>query len=328
VGLEFVVAGCQAIPGGKPVRSRVAVPLPPMDAAGPTRRDVLTDAYSHAKIAGGTAVSNRSITDGANANGSYSSANGVELYYEITGAGAPLLLLHGGVGASEMFAPVMPALVEGRQLVAVHLQGHGRSTDNDLPLSFESMADDVAALTRHLGMDRADVMGYSLGGGVALQMTIRHPDLVRRLVVVSAPAKRQGFYPEELRGMSEMGPEAAKYMPQSPLEALYPGKDWATLFTRLAQLLGREYDWSAEVAKIASPVMLVYADADAIRTTHIMEFFGLLGGGQKGAGLDGSQRPKARLAILPGQTHYDVLTAPSLGGLVLSFLDAPVPGTA
>jgi len=257
--------------------------------------------------------------------GKYANVNGLKMYYEIHGAGEPLVLLHGGVGASEMFSPVLPGLAENRQIVAVHLQAHGRTADIDRPLSFELMADDIAALMKHLGIERADIMGYSLGGGVALQTAIRHPDVVRKLVFISTPFKRDGFYPEVLENMAQMGPEAAKFMKQSPLYQLYPDADWAVLFTKLGDLLRQDYDWSKDVAAIKSPVMIVFADADAVRTAHVIEFFALLGGGRRDAGLDGSGRPTARLAILPGMTHYDILSFPALAAFVTTFLDAPMP---
>ena len=257
--------------------------------------------------------------------GNYASVNGLKLYYEIHGDGRPLVLLHGGVGASEMFTPLLPALAASRQVIAVHLQGHGRTADVDRPFSFGLMADDIAGLLKQLDIISADILGYSLGGGVALQTTIRHPELVHRLVLVSAPFKRQGFYPEVLKSFDQMGPEAARFMDQSPLSQLYPGKNWAALFTRIGVLQRQEYDWSKGVAGIKSPVMLVYADADAIQPGHMLEFFTQLGGGQRDAGLDGSGRPAARLAILPGMTHYDILTFPGLAAIIDSFLDAPAP---
>ena len=234
----------------------------------------------------------------------------------------PLILLHGGVGASEMFGPLLPALAENRQVIAVHLQAHGRTADIDRPLSFELMADDIAELIKHLGIEKADFMGYSLGGGIALQTAIRHPDIVRKLVLVSTPIKRNGWYPEVLEGMAQMGPEAAKGMKQSPLNLLYPDANWAVLFTKLGDLLKKDYDWSKDVASIKLPMMMVFADADAVRTKHVIEFFEQLGGGQRDAGLDGSLRPTAQLAILPGMTHYNVLTFPELAALVTRFLGA------
>lgn len=259
------------------------------------------------------------------AKGSYASVNGLKIYYEISGAGRPLILLHGGVGASEMFGPILPKLAEKRQVIAVHLQAHGRTADIDRPLRFELMADDIAELMKHLGFERTDIMGYSLGGGVALQTSIRHPEVVGKLVVVSTVVKRDGWYPEVLEGMAQMTPEAAKAMKQTPLYQLYPDADWAVLFTKLSDLLRRDYDWSKDIASIKSPMMIAFADADGVRTSHIMEFFALLGGGRRDAGLDGSLRPAAWLAILPGMTHYDILTFPELAALVTRFLDAPMP---
>ena len=133
-----------------------------------------------------------------NANGSYASVNGLNMYYEIHGTGRPLILLHGGVAASEMFDPLMSILAVDRQVITVHLQAHGRTTDIDRPLRFELMADDIAALMKHLVIEKADIMGYSLGGGVTLQTAIRHPDVIRKLVLVSTPIKRNGWYPEVL----------------------------------------------------------------------------------------------------------------------------------
>jgi pimeloyl-ACP methyl ester carboxylesterase len=257
--------------------------------------------------------------------GKTASVNGLKLYYEVQGAGRPLILLHGGVGASEMFEPLLPGLAANRQVIAVHLQGHGRTADIDRPLGFESMAEDIAGLLEHLDPYSADILGYSLGGGVALQTAIRRPDLVHKLVLVSTPFKRQGFYPEVLESMAQMGPEAAKFMGQSPLSRLYPDKNWAVLYTKLGNLLRQEYDWSKGVAAIKSPVMIVFADADAIQPAHVMEFFALLGGGQRDAGMDGSGRPAGRLAILPGMSHYDILSFPGLADMVTSFLDAPMP---
>jgi pimeloyl-ACP methyl ester carboxylesterase len=252
----------------------------------------------------------------------YAPVNGLKMYYEIRGTGEPLILLHGGVVGITMFGPNLEALAEKRRVIAVELQGHGHTADIDRPLSYEAMADDVAALMGYLGIEQADVMGYSLGGGVALQTAIRHPALVRRLVVVAAPCKRDGFYPEVLAAMAQMGPGAAEGMRKSPLAQMYPNVNWAVLFTKLRDLLTKDYDWSKEVAAIKSPVMLVFADADAIRTAHIVEFYGLLGGGQRDAGLDGSLRPVAQLAILPGLTHYSMSAAPALVATVTPFLGA------
>lgn len=255
----------------------------------------------------------------------FAPVNSLQLYYEVRGHGEPLILLHGGVVGIIMFGPNLEALSRGRRLIAVELQGHGRTADVDRPLSHQAMADDVVGLMRHLGIGRADVMGLSLGGSVALQVAIRHPDLVRRLVIVSAPFRRDGWYPEVRADFDQMGPAAGEVMKQSPLAQLYPNVDWPSLFGKIGDLARKEYDWSADVRSIAAPTMLVFADADSVQTAHIVEFFGLLGGGQHDAGLDGSRRPVARLAVLPGLNHYTIAADPAVAAAVNPFLDAPIP---
>ena len=268
--------------------------------------------------------------------GNYAPVNGLKMYYEIHGKAndknPALVLLHGGVGATEMFVPNLPALSKTRQVIAADLQAHGRTADIDRPLSIELMADDVAALIKHLGIEKADVMGYSLGGGVALQTAIRYPGAVRKLVVVSAAFKRDGWYPEILAGMAQMGPAAAEPMKQTPMYQLYSKiapkpEDWPVLLTKLGELLKKDYDWSKQVAAIKAPTLLVVGDADAVRTAHSVEFFGLLGGAQRDGGWDGSGRPNAQLAILPGTTHYDIFVSPALASTATQFLDAPMPNT-
>jgi pimeloyl-ACP methyl ester carboxylesterase len=241
-----------------------------------------------------------------------------------------LVLLHGGVGAIEMFGEVLPLLAEGRQVIAVDLQAHGRTADIARPLSYELMADDIGALIKHLGFESADVMGYSLGGGSALQTAIRHPDMVRKLVLVSTPFKRDGWYPEILAGMGQMGPQAAEPMKQTPMYQLYARiapkpEDWPVLLTKLGQLLRQDYDWSKDVAAIKAPTLIVVGDADSVRTAHAVELFGLLGGGKADAGWDGSGMSNARLAILPATTHYNIFFSPTLASTVTPFLDAPMP---
>ena len=252
----------------------------------------------------------------------YAPVNGLSMYYEIHGSGEPLILLHGGVVGIVMFGSNVAELAKSRKVIAVELQGHGRTADIDRPLSCEGMADDVAGLMKYLGIEKADVMGYSLGAAVALQTAFRHPESVRKLVVVSAAFKRDGWYPEVLVAMSQMGPGSAEMMKQSPLSQMYPNVNWETLFTKLGALLKKDYDWSKEVAALKQQTLLVFADADAVRLAHIVEFYGLLGGGQKDAGLDGSKRPADELAILPDQTHYSLGASPVLPTVVAPFLDA------
>lgn len=261
---------------------------------------------------------------------SYADVNGVSLYFEEhgSGPGEPLVLLHGGFGAGELFTPLLPVLAERRRVVLVDLQGHGRTADVDRPLRPELMADDVAALLRHLGLARADVLGYSMGALVALCTAFRHPELVRRLVVASAPARRDGWFPEVRAQMDQMSAAAAESMQRSPLYELYARlaprvADWPVLVGKMADLTQREYDYTSGIADLTVPVLLVYGDADAVPTAHMVEFFALLGGGRRDAGWEGTTRPASRLAVLPGATHYDLMSSPLLAGAITPFLDAP-----
>lgn len=184
-----------------------------------------------------------------NAAGHYADVNGIKLYYEIQGAGRPLILLHGGLGAIEMFGPNLPALAKGRQLIAVDLQGHGRTADIDRPLRVTLMADDIAALMAHLGLDSADVMGYSLGGGVALQLAIRHPERVRKLVVVSTPFRRNGFYPDILAQQAQVNAAMAEAMKQTPMYQLYASiaprsDDWSRLLDKIGATMKEDFGCS------------------------------------------------------------------------------------
>jgi len=259
---------------------------------------------------------------------SYADVNGVSLYYEEHGSGQPLILLHGGLGSGGMYAPILPLLAKGRRVITVDLQAHGRTADVDRPLRYETLGDDVAGLIEHLGLAQVDLMGYSFGAATALRTAIQHPHLVRRLVIASIPYRRDGWYPESLAGMDQMGSGLSEILKQSPVYEMYSRaaprvQDWPVLLDKTGELLRRDYDWSAEIAKITAPVMLVYADADAVRPAHIVEFYALLGGGLHDANWDGSARPVARLAILPGRTHYDIFAAADLPTAVIPFLEAP-----
>ncbi|MEU4567053.1 alpha/beta fold hydrolase [Micromonospora sp. NPDC023956] len=259
----------------------------------------------------------------------YVDVNGVHLWHESHGSGVPLVLLHGGIGSGAMFAPLLAALTAHRRVVTVDLQAHGHTPDVDRPLRHETLADDVAALVDHLGLTGVEVLGYSLGGAVALRTAIQHPGLVRRLVCVSAPCRRDGWYPEVLAGMAAMGAGTAAETRSSPVYAQYTRvaprpQDWPVLWTKLGALLRRDYDWSAEVAALTVPTLLVFADADSVRTAHMVEFFGLLGGGHRDAGPEGTDRPPSRLAVLPGHTHHDIVGSPALPAAVLPFLTHPV----
>jgi pimeloyl-ACP methyl ester carboxylesterase len=261
----------------------------------------------------------------------YAAVNGVNLYYEIHGSGGePLVLLHGGLGLIGMFGELLSQLAAGRQVVAADLQAHGRTADIDRPIRYELMADDIAGLIRHLGIAKADIMGYSLGGGVALRTAIQHPDLIRKLVVVSTPFQRDGWYPEVRAGMAQMTAAAAEFMVNSPIYQAYtsvapdPGH-FPALVGKMGDLLRQEYDWSAEVAELSTPTMLVFGDADSVPPAQVARFFELLGGGKADAGWDRSNMPRSRLAILPDTSHYEIFSSPALASAVVPFLGAPMP---
>lgn len=262
--------------------------------------------------------------------GNYAQVNGLNLYYEIYGQGEPLILLHGGLGAIEMFGEVLTKLAEGRQVIGVDLQAHGRTADIDRPMSLEALGDDVAALIKYLGFEKVDVMGYSMGGGAAVSTAIRHPEAVRRLVAVSFPYKRGGWYPEILAGMGQIGAAAAEPMKQTPMYQQYSQiaprvEDWPVLLTKIGEMLRQDYDWSEDIKNLKMPVLVVAGDADSIRTSEVVRFFELLGGGQRDGSWDGSGISNARLAILPGLTHYNIFDSPALAAAVISFLETPVP---
>jgi pimeloyl-ACP methyl ester carboxylesterase len=260
-------------------------------------------------------------------NGSHlAHVNGIELGYQVFGQGEPLILLHGGFGSLDMFGPNVELLAAGHQVFGVDLQSHGRSPAVDRPMRFETMADDIADLIGTLGLERAAVMGFSLGGGVGVRTAIQHPDVVERLILVSTPFKRRGWFPEMTAGMDAMGPETAQFLGQTPLYEAYakvaPGvEDWPVLVEQLVELLKIDYDWSGDVPGLSMPVMLVIGDADGLPPSHAVEFFGLLGGGKRDANWDRSGMTKHRLAVLPGVTHYDINVTPALAAAVIPFLD-------
>jgi len=252
--------------------------------------------------------------------------NGIELGYRDLGTGSPLVLLHGGFGSVEMFGPNVDLLAAGRRVIGVDLQSHGRSPVADRPMRFETMAEDIAALMKELKLERASIMGFSLGGAVALRTAIQHPELVERLVLVSTVFKRSGWHPEMTAGMDAMGPEVAEPLKHSPMYEAYvqiaPRKeDWPVLVTQLTTALKIDYDWSAEVARLRMPVMIVVGDADGLPPSHAVELFGLLGGGKRDANWDRSGMTQHRLSVLPGLTHYDINLSPMLSEVVIPFLD-------
>jgi len=256
----------------------------------------------------------------------YVPANGVNYYYEIHGQGAPLLVLHGGLGSIAMFEPDLRQLAQSRQVIAVDLHGHGRTSLGDRPISLIAIGDDLAAILGKLGYDSVDVLGYSFGGGAALRLAVQHPKLVRRLVIVSAPYAQDGFYPEMLPQQAAVGAAMADALKPTPMYQSYVAvaprpQDFPRLLDRMGEFMRAPYDWSEDVKKLKGPVLLVYGDHDMIRPEHIVRFYQLLGEGVRDAGWQREHMGQNRLAILPNLTHYEMVMSPALLPTVLPFLN-------
>ena len=265
---------------------------------------------------------------------SYAEVNGLSMYYEEHGDAAAtedhpaLVLLHGGLFGSETFAPILPQLTANRRVITADLQGHARTADVDRPIRVETIGDDVAALIKHLELGSADVMGYSFGGGAALRCAIQHPDVVRKLVVVSFPFRQDGFFADVRAQQRQMSPESAAFMKDTPVWELYQRtaprpEDFPQLVGKMGEWLAQPFDYSEEIRGIQVPTQLVFADADMYSMQHIADFWALLGGGLQDAGWDGAARPKGhQLAVLPDTTHYSIFASPALAETAERFLSA------
>jgi pimeloyl-ACP methyl ester carboxylesterase len=257
----------------------------------------------------------------------YATVNGLEMYYEVHGSGRPLVLLHGNLSTIEVdFGRVLPALAETRRVIAVEQQAHGHTADIDRPLSIRQWADDTAALLRQLGVEQADFFGFSSGAAVALDLAIRHPERVGKLVLASVTSTLDGLHPGLLDGIQSLQPED---LAGSPFQEAYAQvaprpDDWPTLIAKVKELDRDLPDWPPEtIRSLAAPVLLVIGDSDIVRPEHAVELFRLLGGGVAGdlAGL-----PRSQLAVLPGTTHITLMhRADWLASMVAEFLDAPAP---
>jgi pimeloyl-ACP methyl ester carboxylesterase len=264
----------------------------------------------------------------------YAQVGDLSMYYEVHGSGEPLVLLHGAYMNIEMMGPLLSGLAESRRVIAVELQGHGRTADIDRPITYEHLADDTAGLLRQLEVESADVVGYSMGGAAALQLAIRHPAAVRKLVVISASFTSDGAHPALL----EMAPTITPEMfAGSPMEQEYQRlarnpDDFPTLVEKLKLLDTTDFAWpEADIRGIAAPTMIVVGDSDAIRLEHAVEFFEQRGGGVMG---DLEGMPASQLAVLPGTSHF---IPPGAGvmdrhdwllAMIRPFLDAPAPESA
>ncbi len=256
---------------------------------------------------------------------------GVDYYYEVRGKGEPLLLLHGGLLSTDSFAPAMPTFTKGRQVIAVDLQGHGRTTLGSRPLRCETIADDIDAVLQQLGRTQVDVLGYSFGGCVALRLAVQHPDRVRRLVLASTVFADDGWYAEMRVQQKQVGAAMAPMMAETPIYKTYKAvapkpDDFPRLLDGMGDFMRQKYDWSADVAKLKMPVMLIFGDADMIRPEHQVTFYQLLGGGLKDAGWNRENMPRNRLAVLPDMTHYEAFASARVAETALPFLNGQLGG--
>lgn len=259
--------------------------------------------------------------------------NGINYYYEIRGKGEPLLVLHGGLGSGDMFAPLLPTLTKQRQVVLVDMQGHGRTELGTRKFNLDAMGEDMNGLLQKLGYKQVDVFGYSMGGGVGFRLAVQHPERVRRLALVSTGYASDGFYPEIRAQQVQMSADAFQFMKETPMYKGYVAvapkpDDFPRLLTEIGDFMRKDYDYSVDVAKLKMPVMLVFGDSDMYRPEHVIKFYQMLGGGLKDAGRMRENLSQNRLAILPNHTHYDIFLAPELVSTTLPFLNGETKASA
>lgn len=260
----------------------------------------------------------------------YADVNGLKMYYEVYGAGKPIVLIHGSYMNIPMnWTQMIPLLAKDRKVIVAEMQGHGRTRDIDRDFSYEGMADDVSGLLKHLNIDSADILGYSMGGGVAFQVAVRHPEQVRRLVILSGTYTHDGWWADVEAMYATINADMFK---GGPIERQYDslGNDPAhfpEFVKRVISMDLKPYDWSKEVKKIQAPIFMAIGDADGVRYEHALELFRARGGGKMG---DIHGLPHSRLAILPGTTHIGMMQrmdwlVPMITDFLDSDLNAPPP---
>lgn len=333
-GREHSVAGpeqtasSRKVAGPKGSRRRMTMPMALVATVA-----VILASPNNVRAQAGAATDSEVASTPAPVRSGYVPANGVNYSFEVHGQGEPLLLLHGGLGSIVMFGPVLPRLAEGRQVIAVDLHGHGRTALGDRDISLIDMGDDLAVVLNELGYEQVDVLGYSMGGGVAFRLAVQHPEMVRRLALVSTGYAQDAFYPEILAQQAQVGATAAEAMKGTPMYESYVAvapnpEDFPKLLEEMGALMREPFDWSEDVKKLEMPVMLVYGDSDMYRPEHIVDFYQFLGGGLRDAGWTGEHMSQNRLAILPGLTHYNIFLAPEMVATVLPFLDGGKESTS
>lgn len=238
----------------------------------------------------------------------YAPVNGLTMYYEIHGKGEPVVLLHGAfMSISDNWATWVAELAKTRKVIAVEMQGHGRTGDIAREITYENLSDDISALLDYLKISRADIVGYSLGAGAAMQCAIRHPERVRKVVSISAPIRHDGwvkeandFWPSFSWELFKGTPMEAEYKRLSPTPDKFP-----EFVNHIKAMAMRPYDFGSDKLKATkAPMFFIHGDADGVRLEHIMEMYRLKGGGPYG---DMGPRSASRLAILPNTTHVTLM---------------------
>jgi pimeloyl-ACP methyl ester carboxylesterase len=252
--------------------------------------------------------------------------NGMQMYYEVSGTGDPLVVLHGAYMNIQTMGAIIPELAKTHRVYAVELQGHGRTTDIDRPITYPSMADDVAAFMDAVRLPKADVFGYSMGAAVGLQLAIRHPAKVNKLVAASVSYDLKGWQPEFTAMIPQMTVEMILGMPfAADYRKLAPNPDgFPALVRKLIALEKEPMAWEAQVKAMKTPVLIIAGDADVVTLEHTVALFKLLGGGAMGD--MGKPLAASRLAIMPATSHTAVITqTPLLHALIEPFLKGQTP---
>lgn len=260
----------------------------------------------------------------------YAAVNGVKIWYQTYGEGEPIVLLHGGFETIESFGANLTRLSKAHRVIGVDLQAHGGTGPLGRPMSFKAMAADIAGLIKSLGYEKADVMGYSLGGGVALRLAIDHPEVVDRLVLVSTAYAYSNWHTYNYEGMRAMGADpaaTAKGLEGTPMYEAYIAKapggaaSWADAVKEFTSFIGQDYDWSAEVPQVKAPTLIVVGDWDAVRIGAATKLFEMLGGGAQDANWDRSGMGQNHFAVIPNATHYDIFKSTAVSEVVVPFID-------
>jgi len=254
------------------------------------------------------------------------SVNGMEMYYETSGQGDPLIVLHGAYMNIDNMGEIIPMLAETHQVIAVEFQGHGRTTDIDRPITYPNLADDVAAFMDAINVEKADIFGYSMGAGAGLQLAIRHPEKVDQIVAASAGYSMDGMQPAFTAFLPQMTPDMFAGTPmEDEWKKLAPNPDgFRPLVEKLIALEHEPLDWEADIKALKAPVLLIAGDADVVTLEHVVAMFRLLGGGEMGD--MGAPLSASRLAILPASSHTAVISQPELLHLLIEpFLQGQTP---